>query len=154
MTSGQQWITVFSQELRVFKDSCFLKTVYMAYQTIHPPQMWDSRVGQYETVHAFHVRTTDKRGWFITEQLSRRYDHDVFISNSLANYPLSVLWHCWSGIKMSIRPVKNLSGVVQMISIWSSWWHCHPSSLASLNWSLMKQEMMACPSGAGLPRLS
>ena len=53
-----------------------------------------------------------------------------------------MLWHCWLGVRNSIRPVKNgvmrcwrgsagsyanhsrhLSGV---ICIWSSWCHCHP----------------------------
>ena len=48
----------------------------------------------------------------------------------------SVLWHCWLGVRKSIRPVKILSdevlawlflwSMVQMICIWSSWCHCHP----------------------------
>jgi len=48
---------------------------------------------------------------------------------------LSVLWHCWLGIKKSIRHVKKLSNEilawlsvwtdVQMICIWSSWCQCH-----------------------------
>jgi len=48
----------------------------------------------------------------------------------------SVLWHCWLGVRKGIWPVKKLSGEVltwlsvwsevQMICIWSSWWHCHP----------------------------
>ena len=52
----------------------------------------------------------------------------------------SVLWHCWSGIRKSVRPVKNgvmrcwcghLSGV-HIVCIWSSWCHCHPETLSSL----------------------
>jgi len=49
---------------------------------------------------------------------------------------LSVLWHCWLGVRKSIRLVKNLSdevlvrlsvwSEVQMICIWFSWCHCHP----------------------------
>jgi len=54
---------------------------------------------------------------------------------------LSVLWHFWLGIRKSIRPVKLSDEVlvwlsvwseVQMICIWSSWCHCHPSSFVSL----------------------
>jgi len=37
---------------------------------------------------------------------------------------------------------------VQMICIWSSWCHCHPSSIASL------KSRMVYLSGASLPRLS
>ena len=69
-----------------------------------------------------------------------------------------VLWHCWLGIRKSIRPVKKLSDtvlawlsvwiVVQIICIWPSWCHCHPSSLASV------KSRMVYLSGAGLPRLS
>ena len=43
--------------------------------------------------------------------------------------------HCWLGIRKSIRPVKSLSdgmlaclsvwSEVQMICVWSSWFHCH-----------------------------
>jgi len=55
----------------------------------------------------------------------------------------SVLWHCWSGVRKSIRSVKiGWWGVgvfvclahMQIVSIWSSWCHCipePPSSLAS-----------------------
>ena len=69
----------------------------------------------------------------------------------------SVLWHCWLGIRKSIRPIENWvmgywhsywSSVVQMICIWSSWCHCHPSSLPSV------KSRMVYLSGAGLPRLS
>ena len=54
---------------------------------------------------------------------------------------LSVLWHCWLGVRKSIRPVKKLSGgVLAWISVWSevqtctwpSWCHCHSLSLASV----------------------
>jgi len=47
----------------------------------------------------------------------------------------SVPYHCWLGVRKSIRPVKNCDEVlawlcvwseVQMICIWSSWCHCHP----------------------------
>jgi len=47
----------------------------------------------------------------------------------------TVLWHCWLGIRKSIRTVKFKrwdAGVVyvwskvQMICIWSSWCHYHP----------------------------
>jgi len=48
----------------------------------------------------------------------------------------AVLWHCWLGVRRSIRPVKRLTdevlawlsvwSEVQMICIWSSWCHCHP----------------------------
>jgi len=48
----------------------------------------------------------------------------------------SLLWHCWLGVRKSIRPVKKLSDEVlawlfvwrevQMTCIWSSWCHCHP----------------------------
>jgi len=48
----------------------------------------------------------------------------------------SVLWHCWLGVRKSIRPVKkwvmgvlawlSVWSVVQMICIWPSWCHCHP----------------------------
>ena len=47
-----------------------------------------------------------------------------------------VLWHCWLGIRKSIRPVKTnkswSAGMVisleqvQNICLWSSWGHCHP----------------------------
>jgi len=70
----------------------------------------------------------------------------------------SVLWHCWLGVRKSIRPVKN----------WvMRWWHGYlskarcrwlaygpvdatatPSSLASL------KSRIVLPSGASLPRLS
>jgi len=67
----------------------------------------------------------------------------------------SVLWHCWLGVRKSIRPVKNwvmgywrgyLSGVWCKWFAWSSWCHCHPSSLASV------KSRMVYLSGAGLPR--
>jgi len=38
--------------------------------------------------------------------------------------------------------------VAQMICIWSSWCHCHPSSLATV------KSRMVYLSGASLPRLS
>jgi len=70
----------------------------------------------------------------------------------------SVLSYCWLGVGKSIQPVKKLSdevlawlsvwSVVQMICIWSSWCHCHPSSLASA------KSRMVYLSGASLPRLS
>jgi len=41
----------------------------------------------------------------------------------------------------------SVGSVVQMIFIWSSWCHCHPSSLASL------KSRMVYLSGAGLPWL-
>jgi len=46
-----------------------------------------------------------------------------------------VLWHCWLGIRKSIRPVKLSDEVlvwlsvwseVQIVCIWSSWYHCVP----------------------------
>ena len=45
----------------------------------------------------------------------------------------SVLWHCWLGVRKSIRPIKiewwgagvvSIRSEVQMLCIWSSW--CHP----------------------------
>jgi len=46
-------------------------------------------------------------------------------------------FHTWLGIRKSIQPVKTEwwgAGVVicleQVICMWSSWCHCHPSSLA------------------------
>ena len=71
----------------------------------------------------------------------------------------SVLWHCWLGVKKSIRPVKMSDEVlvwlsvwsnVQIVSTWSSWYHCIPKPhhlLPHLNpdWFYL--------SGAGLPRL-
>jgi len=48
----------------------------------------------------------------------------------------SVLWHCWLGVRKSMRPVKKLNynmllwlsvwRKVQIICIRSSWCHCHP----------------------------
>jgi len=43
----------------------------------------------------------------------------------------SVRWHCWLGVRKSIRPVIGVVTVwskLQMICIWSSWCHCqcHP----------------------------
>ena len=66
---------------------------------------------------------------------------------------------CALGIRKSIRPVKiDWWGVgvvvwseVQIVSVWSSWCHCHPrttSSLASFKTTLV------LPSVADLPRLS
>ena len=60
---------------------------------------------------------------------------------------LSVLWHCWLGVRKSVRPVKikwrSVGVVICLVwgadclhCIWSSWCHCHPktpSSLALLN---------------------
>jgi len=54
-----------------------------------------------------------------------------------ASFLRSVLWHYWLGIRKSVWPVKKLSdemlarlsvwSMVQMICIWSSWYHCHPT---------------------------
>ena len=53
----------------------------------------------------------------------------------------SVLWRCWLGGRKGIRPVKKLSGGVQVwlsvlsevqTCIWPSWCHCHSLSLASV----------------------
>jgi len=75
-------------------------------------------------------------------------NHHVFLQTDLP----SVLWHCWLGVRKSIRPVVlarlSVRSVVQMICIWSSWCHCHPSSLASV------KSRMVYLSGVGLPRLS
>jgi len=58
----------------------------------------------------------------------------------------SVLWRCWLGCRMGIRPVKNLSGgVLAWLSVWSemqtciwpSWCHCHSLSLASVKSTLV-----------------
>jgi len=55
-----------------------------------------------------------------------------------------LLWHCWLGVRKSIRPVEierrvfvwlSVCSEVQTDRIWSSWCHRHPqtsSSLASL----------------------
>jgi len=68
---------------------------------------------------------------------------ELFILCSLLgdnhNMP-SVLWRCWLGGRKGIRPVKNLSGVLAWLSVWSkmqtcinpSWCHCHSLSLASV----------------------
>ena len=73
----------------------------------------------------------------------------------------SVLWHCWLGVRKSIRLVKNLSdevlvwlsvcSEVQIVCIWSSGCHCipkHHNLLPHLNldWFYL--------SGTSLPRLS
>jgi len=70
-----------------------------------------------------------------------------FLVGCIADYvvPLvlvpSVIWHCWLGVRKSIRPVKTSDVVlvwlsvwsdVPVICIWSSWCHCHPTSCASL----------------------
>ena len=49
---------------------------------------------------------------------------------------LSMLCHCWLGIRKTVWSVKNLSDVMlawlsvwsekQMICMWYSWYHCHP----------------------------
>jgi len=51
------------------------------------------------------------------------------LSNSLP----SVLWHCWFGVRKSIRPVINWGmrcwhGYLSRMRfcIWSTWCHCHP----------------------------
>jgi len=55
----------------------------------------------------------------------------------------SVLWHCWLGGCQQEHPAcKNLSDVVlvwlslwsevQIVYIWSTWWHCHPKTPSSL----------------------
>ena len=49
----------------------------------------------------------------------------------------SVLWHCWLGVRKSIRPVKIewwgvgvvVCSKVQIVCIWSS---CHPKTVSSL----------------------
>jgi len=76
-----------------------------------------------------------------------------------ANFQWYSIWvreaWTWLGGRKSIWTVKKLSGEVrawlsvcskvQMICIWSSWCHCHPTISAS---------RMVYLSGAGLPRLS
>jgi len=50
---------------------------------------------------------------------------------------ISVLWHCWLGVRKSIRPVKLSDDVLVWLSVWSeeqivcirsSWCHCHPKT--------------------------
>ena len=53
----------------------------------------------------------------------------------------SVLWHCWLGVRKSIRPVKiewwgvgvvYLERGTEIVCIWSSWCHCRPKTSSSL----------------------
>jgi len=68
---------------------------------------------------------------------------------------LSVLWHCWLGVRKSIRPVTNwvmgcwhgyLSGV------WCKWFAYSPADGTAI--SCFSKSRMVCLSGAGLPGLS
>jgi len=61
------------------------------------------------------------------------------VSDGFSAVP-SVLWHCWLGVRKSIRPVKLSDEVlvwlsvwseVQIVCIWSSWCHCHPKTPSS-----------------------
>jgi len=67
-----------------------------------------------------------------------KHDNSLTITSSSSSTFASVHWHCWFGIRKSIRPVKNedevlawlsVGGKVQMICIWSGWCHCHPINL-------------------------
>jgi len=56
----------------------------------------------------------------------------------------SVLWHCWLGIRKSIRPVKidwlSVWSEVQIVCIRFSWCHCHPQTPSSL--ALLKSRLV------------
>jgi len=70
----------------------------------------------------------------------------------------SVLWHCWLGVRKSIRPVKNsvmgywrgyLSGV------WCKWFaHGPADATATPSFLASVKSRMVYLSDAGLPRLS
>ena len=69
------------------------------------------------------------------------YHRSYFRIGEVRNLVPSVLWHCWLGGRKGIRPVKKLSGgVLAWLSvwsevqtcIWSSRFHCHSLSLASV----------------------
>ena len=74
-----------------------------------------------------------------------------------------MLWHCWLGVRKSIRPVKKLSDEVlvwfsvwievQIVCTWSSWCHCihkphHLLPHLNSDWFYLSGI------GTGLPRLS
>jgi len=55
------------------------------------------------------------------------------------------VWHCWLGVRKSIRSVKiewwggvvigywlSVWSEVEIVCIWSSWCHCHPTTPSSL----------------------
>jgi len=77
----------------------------------------------------------------MTQTLQTHVQIYRLVINTHRNTPhTSVLWHCWLGIRKSIRSVKNwvmrygywvwvwlsVWSEVQMLCIWSSWCHCHP----------------------------
>ena len=65
-----------------------------------------------------------------------------FLVRCIADYVVPLVhWHYWLGVRKSIRPVKTSdvgAGVVICLERrandlhWSRWWHCHPTSCASL----------------------
>jgi len=88
------------------------------------------------------------------------YITTVYFYHLSISYLPSVLWNCWLGVRKSIRPVKiewwgvgvvSVWSEVQIVCVWSSWFHCIPKPhyfLPHLNpdWFYL--------SGTGLPRLS
>ena len=67
----------------------------------------------------------------------------------------SMLWHCWLGVRMSIRLVKKFSdkmfvwlflwNKVQMICIWSRWWTCHPINSSFIKIQTGLTFLSGCP---------
>jgi len=70
----------------------------------------------------------------------------------------SVLWHCWSGIRKSILPVKNwVIGYWRgyMSWVWCKWFAYGPADATATPSSLASvKSRMVYLSGASLPRLS
>ena len=85
-----------------------------------------------------------ERYWITDRQQQPLTNFILFVNyclHSVLWMPNSVLWHCWLGVREDIRPIKLSDEVlawlsvwskVQMICIWSSWCHCHSSSLVSV----------------------
>jgi len=92
---------------------------------------------------------------------STHHDWTRTVYYSLVAILPSVLWHCWLGVRKSIRPVKierwgvdvlSLWSEVQIVYIWFSWCHCHPKTPSSLASFLSR--LVLYLSGTGLPRMS
>ena len=88
---------------------------------------------QCTVLRRFNILTTEH---VTCSSFTRSHTSSTFVYISLLNYSPSALWHCWLGVRKSIRPIKKFSdwvrawlsvwSVLQMICIWSSWCHCHP----------------------------
>ena len=118
-------------------------SVYMKFTKCMIRKLFNVRFrdGSCIVVNDFKVRSYGKNGsmgWgYISTSLYVLYWSITlkFLCLSWSTFRL-VLWHCWLGVRKSIRPVKTLSdqllawlsvwGEVQMICIWSSWCHCDP----------------------------